>query len=160
MVSKALEFLKEAAPSVSRVAVWIDLTNPGQTLADQHLDPAAERLGVRAERIDVPTAANLDVPFAAALRQRAEAVFVHPLPLALRDVRRIAQFAITNRLPTMALFPQFVREGMLMSYGPNFAEGYRRAGTYIDAILIGRAPTSSGRCARWQKRARGLSGLS
>jgi putative ABC transport system substrate-binding protein len=140
MVPQALEFLKEAAPSVSRVAVWIDLTNPGQTLADQHLDAASERLGVRAERIDVRTAANLDAAFAAALRQRAEALFVHPLPLELRDVRRIAQFAITNRLPTMALFPQFVREGMLMSYGPNFAEGYRRAGTYIDTILKGTNP--------------------
>jgi putative ABC transport system substrate-binding protein len=40
----------------------------------------------------------------------------------------------------MALFPQFVREGMLMSYGPNFAEGYRRAGAYIDTILKGTNP--------------------
>jgi putative ABC transport system substrate-binding protein len=137
MVPKALEFLKEAAPSVSRVAVWIDLTNPGQTLADQHLDAAAKSLGVTAERSDVRTAANLDAAFAAALRQHSEALFVHALPIELRDVQRIAQFAIRNRLPTMALFPQFVREGMLMSYGPNFAEGYRRAGTYIDTILKG-----------------------
>jgi ABC-type uncharacterized transport system substrate-binding protein len=72
-VPKALEFLKEAAPSVSRVAVWIDLTNPGQTLADQDLDAAAQSLGVRAERIDVRTAANLDAAFAAALRQPADA---------------------------------------------------------------------------------------
>jgi hypothetical protein len=40
----------------------------------------------------------------------------------------------------MALFPQFVREGMLMSYGPNFAEGYRRAGFFIDTILKGTNP--------------------
>jgi ABC-type uncharacterized transport system substrate-binding protein len=140
MVPNALEFLKEAAPSVSRVAIWIDLTNPGQTLADQHVDAAAKSLGVTVERIDVRTAANLDAAFAAALSQRAEALFVHPLPIALRDVQRIAQFAIRNRLPTMALFPQFVREGMLMSYGPNFAEGYRRAGAFIDTILKGTNP--------------------
>ena len=115
MVPRALEFLKEAAPSVSRVAVWLDLTNPGQTSADQQFDAAATRFGVTAERIDVRTAASLDAAFSAALRQRAEALFVHPLPIALRDVQRIAQFAIGNRLPTMALFPQFVREGMLMS---------------------------------------------
>ena len=139
-VPKALEFLKEAAPSVSRVAVWIDLTNPGQTLADQHLDAAAQSLGVSAERIDVRTAANLDAAFAAALRQPADALFVYPLPIGLHNVQRIAQFAIRNRLPTMALFPQFVREGMLMSYGPNFAEGYRRAGFYIDTILKGTNP--------------------
>jgi putative ABC transport system substrate-binding protein len=141
MVPKALEFLKEAAPSVSRVAVWIDLTNPGQTLADQHLDAAAERLGVRAERIDVRTAANLDAAFAAALRQREEALVVYPLPIPLLDVQRIAQFAIKNRLPTIAiLLPQNVREGLLMSYGPNQAEPYRRAGNYIDKILKGANP--------------------
>jgi putative ABC transport system substrate-binding protein len=140
IVSRALEFLKEAAPSASRVAVWIDRTNPGQTLADQHLDAAAKSLRVRAERIDVGTAAHLDAAFAAAQRQHAEALLVYPLPIALRDVQRIAQFAIRNRLPTMALFPQFVQEGILMSYGPNFAEGYRRAGAYIDTILKGTNP--------------------
>jgi putative ABC transport system substrate-binding protein len=140
MVPKALEILKEAAPSVSRVAVWMDPTNPGQTLPDKQMDAAAKILGVRLERVDVRTAANLDAAFAAALRQREEALFVHPLPIALLDVQRIAQFAIKNRLPTIALYAQNVREGMLMSYGSNFAEQYRRAGTYIDKILKGAKP--------------------
>ncbi len=140
MVPKALEILKEAAPSVSRVAVWMDPTNPGQTLADQQMDAAAKILGVRVERVGVPTAANLDAAFAAALRQREEALFVHPLPIALLDVQRIAQFAIKNRLPTISIIPQGAREGILMSYGPNQAEQYRRAGTYIGKILKGAKP--------------------
>jgi ABC-type uncharacterized transport system substrate-binding protein len=141
IVPKALEILKEAAPSVSRVAVWIDPTQPGATLADRQMDAAAKILGVRPERVDVRAAANLDAAFAAALRQRAEALFVYPLPIALRDGQRIAQFAIKNRLPTITiLVPQYVREGMLMSYGPNQADSYRRAGTYIDKILKGAKP--------------------
>jgi putative ABC transport system substrate-binding protein len=138
IVPKALEFLKEAAPSVSRVAVWIDLANPGQTLADKQMD-AAKILGVTPERVDVRTAANLDAAFSAALRQRAEALFVYPLPIALR-VQRIAEFAIENRLPTIVIFPQMAREGVLMSYGPNQPEQYRRVGTYIDKILKGAKP--------------------
>jgi len=140
LVPKALQILKEAAPSVSRVAVWIDPTNPGQTLADKQMVAAAKILGVRVERIDVRAAANLDAAFAAALRQRAEALFMYPLPIALLDVQRIAQFAIKNRLPTIALNPQYVREGMLMSYGPNVDEQFRRAGTYIGKILKGAKP--------------------
>ena len=140
MVPKALEILKEAAPSVSRVAVWMDPANPGQTLADKQMDAAAKILGVTPERVDVRTAANLDAAFAAALRQRAEALFVHPLPIALLDLQRIAQFAIKNRLPTIAIIPRQAREGLLMSYGPNQAEPYRRAGTYIDKILKGAKP--------------------
>jgi ABC-type uncharacterized transport system substrate-binding protein len=141
IVPKALELLKEAAPSVSRVAVWMDPTNPGQTLADRQMDAAAKILGVRLERVDVRTAANLDAAFAAALRQREEALFAYPLPIAPRDVQRIAQFAIKNRLLTIVpTRSQNVREGMLMSYGPNEAEPYRHAGTYIDKILKGAKP--------------------
>jgi putative tryptophan/tyrosine transport system substrate-binding protein len=140
IVPKALQILKEAAPAVSRVAVWIDPANPGQTLADNQMDAAAKILDVRLERVDVRTAANLDAAFAAALRQRAEALYVYPLSIPLLDLQRIAQFAIKNRLPTLALLPQNVREGMLMSYGPNQAELFRRAGTYIDKILKGAKP--------------------
>jgi len=140
MVPKALEILKEAAPSVSRVAVWIDPTQPGQTLPDKQLDAAAKILDVRPERVDVRSAANLDAAFAAALRQRAEALFVYPLPIAFLDFQRIAQFAIKYRLPTIAIIPQRAREGILMSYGPNQAEQYRRVGTYIDKILKGAKP--------------------
>ncbi len=140
VIPEALEILKEAAPSVSRVAVWIDPTNPGQTLPDKQMDAAAKTLGIRLERVDVRTAANLDAAFEAALRQRAEALFVYPLAIALRDVQRIGYFAIRNRLPTIALFPQRVREGLLMSYGLNVDEQYRRAGTYIDEILKGAKP--------------------
>jgi len=140
ILPKVLQILKEAAPSVSRVAVWMDPTNPGQTLPDKQMDAAAKSLGVRLERVDVRAAATLNAAFAAALRQREETLFLYPLPIAPRDVQRIAQFAIKNRLPTIAVFPQNVREGMLMSYGPNLAEQYRRVGTYIDKILKGAKP--------------------
>ena len=140
-VPKTLEVLKEAAPSVSRVAAWIDPTNPGQTLADKQLDAAAKILSVTLTRVYVRTAANLDAAFAAALNRREEALFVYPLPIAPRDVQRIAQFAIKHRLLTMALArSEDVREGMLMSYGPNEADSFRRAGTYIDKILKGAKP--------------------
>jgi putative ABC transport system substrate-binding protein len=106
IVRKAIEFLQEAAPSVSRVAVWIDPANPGETLADKQMDAAANILGVTPERVEVRTAANLDDAFAATLRLRAEALFVYPPPIALHYFQRIAEFAIKNRLPTIVIFPQ------------------------------------------------------
>ena len=136
IVAKALEILKEAVPSVSRVAVWTNPTMPGQ----KQMDAAAKILGVNVERVDVRTAANLDAAFAAALRQRADALFVYPLPIALRDIQRIAQFGIKNRRPTITMLRQYVEDGVLMSYGPNQAEQFRRVGTYIHKILKGAKP--------------------
>ncbi len=76
MVQKGLELLKEAAPSISRVTVLIDSSNPGQTLPDQQMAAAAKILGIRPQRVELRTSADLDAAFAAVLRQRAEALFV------------------------------------------------------------------------------------
>jgi len=136
LAPKALETLKEAAPSVSRVALLMDPTNPGQTSADRQIDAAAKILGVTLQRFDSRTAASLDATFTTALRQRQQALLVFPLP----QVQRIAHWGIQNRLPTIAFLPQHVREGILMCYGPNVAEQYHRGGAYIGKILKGAKP--------------------
>ncbi|HXU82622.1 MAG TPA: ABC transporter substrate binding protein, partial [Polyangia bacterium] len=46
-----------------------------------------------------------------------------------------------NRLPAMYSSRQFVDDGGLMSYGPNVADLWRRAATYVDKILKGGKPS-------------------
>ncbi len=140
MIRKDLELLKELAPRVSRLSVFIDTTNPGQTLPDWQMDVAAKILGVRPQRIDLRTGADLDGAFAAARRQRAEALLVYPIPITLRDFQRIPEFAVKHRLPTITGHRTYVEAGLLMYYGPNVGEQYRRAATYIDKILKGAKP--------------------
>jgi putative ABC transport system substrate-binding protein len=48
--------------------------------------------------------------------------------------------AVGARLPTMYGFREYVAAGGLMSYGPNFAGLYRRAGDFVDKILRGTKP--------------------
>ncbi len=140
IVWKNLEILKEVAPRISRVALLMDSSNPGQLLPAEQLEAAARVLGVRLQRIDVLTPAALDGAFAAALRQRAEALIIQPLAIGAPEVQRIAEFAVKNRLPTMTYHTPYLEAGMLMSYGANIPEQYRRAGTYIDKILRGAKP--------------------
>ena len=95
-------------------------------------------MGVRLQRIDVPTPAALDGAFAAALRQRAEALIVLPLPsIGPPDVRRITEFAVNNRLPTTTYHTPYLEAGLLMLYGPNIPDQYHRVGGYVDKILRG-----------------------
>ena len=140
IVWKNLEILKELAPRISRVALLTDSTQTGHMLVAEQLDAAARVMGVRLQRIDVLTPAALDGAFAAALRQRAEALIVQPLFIGPRDVQRIAEFAVKNRLPTMTFHTPYLRAGFLMLYGANVPEQYRRAGSYIDKILRGAKP--------------------
>src|SRR5262245_49764276 len=53
IVQKALEMLKEIVPRISRVSVWMDPTNPGQTLLDEQMDAAAKVLALALQRIDL-----------------------------------------------------------------------------------------------------------
>jgi putative ABC transport system substrate-binding protein len=48
--------------------------------------------------------------------------------------------AVKNRLPAVYHDSQFVDDGGFMSYGPNLAEMFRRAATYVDKILKGTKP--------------------
>jgi ABC-type uncharacterized transport system substrate-binding protein len=140
IVQKALALLKEVVPRISRVGVWMDPTNPGQTLLDEHMDAAASTMGITLRRTDVRSAVKLDGAFAAALEQHVEALFVYPLPIAPTDRQRIAQFAIKNRLPTVAISPHYIQDGMLVVYGVSGPDLYRRAATYVDKILNGAKP--------------------
>src|SRR4029450_6881862 len=97
MVQKNLELLKEAAPSLSRLTVLIDSSNPGQTLPDQQMAVAAKILGVRPQRVELRTSADLDAALEAVLKQRAEALIVWPLPITQRDSGRLCAVAATHR---------------------------------------------------------------
>ena len=141
IVRKTFQLLKEAAPAISRVTVLIDSSNPGQTLPDQQMAAAAEVLGVRPQRADIARSADLDKAFAAVLRQRAQALLVYPRPLTPVEFQRVTEFAIKNRLPTATWHPAYGRAGLMMFYGTNVSEQFRRAGVHIDKILKGAKPS-------------------
>jgi putative ABC transport system substrate-binding protein len=140
IVSKDIELLKEIAPGISRVAVWMDSTNPSHLPAFAAMEATADRLKVRLQRVEIRTATDLDAGFAATLRQRAEAVAVYPLSTAPVDIKRIAEFAAHNRLPTVTNTAAYIRQGLLAGYGPNVPDQYHRAAIYLDRVLKGARP--------------------
>jgi putative tryptophan/tyrosine transport system substrate-binding protein len=73
-------------------------------------------------------------------RARAEALTVLPSGLFIGQRRRLVDLAAKNRLPAVYQSRESVDAGGLMSYGPNFADLFRRAATYVDKILKGAKP--------------------
>ena len=138
--SKVLELLKEVSPKVSRVAILTDRTNPGQVVIDDSADATARALGIQLQRINVRGVADLQGALRAAFDQRAQALFVYPLPVEPAEIRRIADFALAKRWPTVTLFKGYAELGLLLSYGTGFTDQYRRAAAYVDKILKGAKP--------------------
>jgi putative ABC transport system substrate-binding protein len=137
---KVLELLKETVPSLSRVAVLRDPTNPSHLLIDDRVVAAGRALGQKPQFIDVRGVVDFQAAFAAVRNQSAQALLLYPLPLQPPEIRRIADFALTNRLLAVTVWEGHVEQGVLMFYGAGNADQYRRAGVYIDKILKGAKP--------------------
>ena len=101
---------------------------------------AAGNLGITLPVVEATTAEQLDIAFASAANQRADAILVFGDTVVLRQASRVVALAAKHRLPAMYLFGQFTKVGGLISYGPDLADLFRRAGGYVDKILKGTKP--------------------
>ena len=137
---KRLELLKEAIPSVIRVAALWNPANPAQELVWKEIQAAAQELRLQLQSLEVRSANDFDIAFEAVLRERTQALIPSPEPLINTQLKRIVEFAAKNRLPAMYGGPEVVDAGGLMSYAPNHTDHYRRTATYVDKILKGTKP--------------------
>ena len=74
------------------------------------------------------------------LKPQADALYVVVDQLVVANLMRILTFALSTRLPMIFSTRDFVRSGGLMSYGPNYADLFRRAADYVNRILLGAKP--------------------
>jgi len=138
---KRLELFKEAVPRISRAGVLWDRNAPGPALAFKEYEAAARHLKLEFQSLDVQ-GPNSDVEGAlqAATQARVNALIVARSGGVDRHLKRIVDFAIKNRLPSVWEGSEFVDAGGLMSYTAYEAESFRRAATYVDKILKGAKP--------------------
>jgi ABC-type uncharacterized transport system substrate-binding protein len=141
LVAKRLELLHETVPHPECTAV---LRNPD----DRSLDPvywkeatgAGQRLGSNLLAVQARGAGELDTAFAEAARHGCRAML--EMPNAAFTASRNEIVALAEQYQIAAIYDtrEFVDSGGLMSYGPDFADMYRRAADYVDKILKGANP--------------------
>jgi putative ABC transport system substrate-binding protein len=140
MEGKRLQLLKEAVPTVSRVAV---LGHPGVTpepVFGRERDAAARALGVTLQVYDIRDPAEFAGTFAAMTKAKAEALFVAADPFWGGHEQRIVELTAQSRLPAIYHNRDFVTAGGLMSYDVNRPAIFRRLGSYVDRIFKGANP--------------------
>ena len=71
---------------------------------------------------------------------RVGALLLVPNPLLYKEPQRVTDLLVGTRLPVMFWRAEWVEAGGLMSYGPNYADMYRRAAIYVDKIIKGAKP--------------------
>ena len=140
VVTKRLEFLKDVAPSASRIAVLLNPANRSNPLQLRDIQAAAPAFRVTLLPLEVKGPDDIDPAFSTIVKEHAGALLVLGDRLFATHESQIIELAVKNRLPTIYSQRLYVEAGGLMSYGANFADQYRRAAMYVDKILKGAKP--------------------
>ena len=138
LASKRLELLKEAVPQTSRVAfVW----NPDHPDNEQkEAQRAAQALGLQLHLVEVRRSDDFETALRAAKEADVDCIYVVSSRQTVLAIKRIVQFATSNRLPLVGGWGAWAKEGGLFSYGPDAIAMAARAANYIDKILKGANP--------------------
>jgi putative ABC transport system substrate-binding protein len=140
MFGKSLEFLKQLAPGIARVAFMFNPdTSPyyGQFLPSFEI--AARKSAVVVTSAPVRGEAEID---AAVAKLPGGGLIVPPDTYTLVHRGRIVEAASRHRVPAIYSYRQLVKEGGLLSYGPDTADIFRRSAAYVDRILKGANPAA------------------
>jgi len=138
---KQMELLKEIVPMLSRVAVFGTSTRPGNAQTLREVELAAGAFGVKLQYLDILSPKDIVTAFQAAVRERADgALWIVTGSIGNPHRKKIADLAVSSRLPVIYFQRVDVEAGALMSYGVNPVDLHRRAATYVDKILKGRKP--------------------
>ena len=139
--SKGIEILRELVPGATKIALLVNPSNPIHRLAlAEEIPRTARSMGVALPVVEATTAEELDMAFASAAAQHADAIMVFADPLTNFQAPRVVALAAEHHLPASYLFRQFANGGLVV-YGPHLADLFHRAGGYVDKILKGTKPS-------------------
>jgi putative ABC transport system substrate-binding protein len=133
---KRLSLLREALPSVHRIAVLSNhrrVVEPGLV----PLRKAAAEAGFELMEIWVESPDEYTAAFDVMRGAGAEALVIVPTPELYRDTEQLGALAAKARLPTIGGFRESAQGGLLIGYGPSLRELGRQAAGYAERILNG-----------------------
>jgi putative ABC transport system substrate-binding protein len=138
--AKRLEVLKDAFPSLRKIAMLWNADDLGMTLRYRAAEAAARALGLEIQPLGVREPEDFADAFAAMARDRPDAILMVTDALTVLNRKRVFEFAAQQKLPAIYEYDVLVRDGGLMSYGPDMDEVYDRAADLANRILKGALP--------------------
>ncbi len=138
MIGKWSGMLKDVSPDLSRVALMFNPdTAPYYEAYLRSFERMPWSIPVAVSAAPVRNAAEIEEVIAKLGREPGSGLIAPPDPFIIAQRDAILRSAKKHRVPAVYAYRQFVSEGGLMSYGPDTADIFRRAGSYVDRILRG-----------------------
>jgi putative tryptophan/tyrosine transport system substrate-binding protein len=139
--TKRLGLLKELLPKLHRVAMLWNKDDLGMSLRYDASAKAAIAMGVEVQAVGVREPDDFNEAFAVMDREPPDAILMVSDSLTILNRKRVFEYAATHRLPAIYEYDPLVREGGLMSYGPDLQESFDRAASMVDRLFKGAKPS-------------------
>jgi putative ABC transport system substrate-binding protein len=134
---KSVELLRDALPSLRRVAVLVNPDDPFTRPLLEQVHLAGRTYGIAISPVAMVRGPDeVEAAFAKMKEEGAEAVVVQGIFFS----RTVADLATKYRLPSASVLRQFAQAGGLMSYGADVPDIFRRSAVLIHKILLGAKP--------------------
>jgi len=140
LTPKRMELLTQLVPTLRRVAMLWNAADLGMTLRYRASEAGAQAMGLSVQPLGVREPDEFEQAFAAMQRERPDAILMVTDTLTLLNRQRVFAFAAAQQLPAIYEFDYLVRDGGLMSYGPDLDESFSRMAALVDRILQGTKP--------------------
>jgi putative ABC transport system substrate-binding protein len=141
VAAKRLRLLHDLVPKAVRVAVLLNPANTGSAEATlREVQEAAPAMGLQIQILKATTIAEINAAFASFARERPDALFLASDGFFTDRRVQFATLTARDRIPATGAESQFVKAGLLMSYGTDLAEAFRQVGDYAGRILKGEKP--------------------
>jgi len=141
VAAKRLRLLHDLVPKAVRVAVLLNPANTGSAEATlREVQEAAPAMGLQIQILKATTIAEINAAFASFARERPDALFLAGDGFFTDRRVQFATLTARDRIPATGAESQFVKAGLLMSYGTDLAESFRQVGDYAGRILKGEKP--------------------
>src|SRR5262249_16698235 len=142
LTGKRLQLLKEAVPTIARVAVLVNPTLSGHEGVPGNIEAEARALGVQLQRVEAGSPDAFEAAFAPLGQAGADGLLIMEDAIFARNRQRLLELARLYRLPTMSGGRHFAEAGSLMSYGADVRDLCQRSAVLVDKILKGATPAN------------------
>ncbi len=140
LAAKELQLIKEAVPTISRIALVWDPASVGQAAYARRVGEASKSLGLEMSMVEVRSAADVTPALDGLRKSRPNALWIWGSPILSLHRNQIVEFAIKERMPAFGVIPYDVEQGCLMSYSVDMLASHRRSAGFVAKILKGAKP--------------------
>jgi len=139
--SKRLSLLRSLSPNIRKVAMLWNKNDLGMSLRYEASAKAARALGVTVLALGVQEPDDFNEAFTGMDRDPPDAILMVSDSLTTLNRKRVFDYAAAKHLPAIYEYDALVRDGGLMSYGPDLEECFERVAAMVDRIFKGAKPS-------------------